>query len=187
MTKEEMINKLKTIKPTAFPTVGTDDMGIQFDVVTPDGAYTYFGGIGEWPVWFFDRLDNEHIENIKQKLKNRKKVTFNDFQGTDIFSFAKRLEIRNEVDLSKTLKDIVNYPISDDKKKVYIFGDIGSYEPELSFFDTEEEIVKYFFNNFPGSNSWESLDEVSISVYLREVEDHGEGLRLNSSDNIMDD
>lgn len=33
MTKEEMINKLKTIKPTAFPTVATDDMGIQFDVI----------------------------------------------------------------------------------------------------------------------------------------------------------
>ena len=32
MTREEMLKKLKSIKPTAFPTTATD-MGIEFDVM----------------------------------------------------------------------------------------------------------------------------------------------------------
>ena len=50
MPRKEMIEYLKTIDVRAKPTIITDDMGLQYDYVTAEGAGTGFGGMGDWPV-----------------------------------------------------------------------------------------------------------------------------------------
>ncbi len=185
MTKEEMINKLKTIKPTAFPTVATFDMGIQFDVITPNGAYTYFGGVlGDWPVWVFERLDNETIGKLQAKINNGEKLIPADFENTDLRPFAIRLGNREDFEFNEIFTNFLNYPKTEEQKNIYVYSDLGEWVPELMFFNSEEEITSYFFDNFPGSNTWDKMDDNSISSFYYELEEHGEGLYISTSDNI---
>ena len=184
MTKEEMISKLHAIKPTAFPTVITDDMGLQFDVITPTGAYTYLGAIGDWPAWYFNRLDEQVIALLENKLQNNEKFSSEDFSNTDIYSFVKKLETIDGINLTESLKEIFNYPISDKNNFIYIYCDLGQWKPEVRFYDTEMDFSKAFFNLFPGNQTWDILDENAIESYYEELQEHEEGIPYNTSSDM---
>lgn len=186
MTKEEMISKLHAIKPTAFPTVITDDMGLQFDVITPTGAYTYLGAIGDWPAWCFNRIDEKAIGILNNKLQNNENFSSDDFINTDIYLLAKKLEKVDGVDLTESLKDIVNYPYSDKNKFVYVYCDLGQWKPEVRIYDNEMDFSKAFFNDFPGSQTWDILDENAIESYYEELEEHEEGISFNTSSDLSE-
>ena len=64
-----MLKKLKSIKRTAYQTVMTYDMGLQFDIMDSTGAETNLGNTGAWPLWKFKRLSQEAIDFIATKIK----------------------------------------------------------------------------------------------------------------------
>lgn len=186
MTKEEIVSKLNKIKSTAFPTVVTTDMGVQFDVITPTGAYTYLGAIGDWPAWCFNRIDEKVTGLLKSKLQNNEKFSSNDFFNTDIYLLAKKLEKVDGVDLTEYLKDIVNYPYSDKNKFVYVYCDLGQWKPEVRIFDNEMDFSEAFFNEFPGSQTWDILDANAIESYYEALGEHEEGIPFSTSSDLSE-
>lgn len=51
MNREDKIAKLKTCTGLAYPTVMTQDMGLQYTSINKDGMYTGMGLFSEWPVY----------------------------------------------------------------------------------------------------------------------------------------
>lgn len=187
MTREEMLQKLKNIKPTAFPTTATMDMGLEFDVMDSNGVYTYLGSIGDWPLWYFERIEEKTLSAIKNKLDNHQELSSEDFKETDLYNFAKRLENREDFEFTEAFKNIVNFPKSEENKYVYVYCDLGEWVPELDFYSTEEEISNVFFGYYSTNNKWEDLDDDWLSTYYEELEEHEEGLPFNTSEDIIDD
>ena len=187
MTRDEILNKLKSLKPTAFPTTATMDMGLEFDVLTAEGAYTYLGAIGDWPVWVFDRLESSKVMELKNKIDKNINLTAEDFKNTDLYKFAKKLENREDFEFHEKFQSIINFEKSDESKYVYAYCDLGEWVPDLDFYGTDEEISKVFFSSFPGSTLWDDLDDNWLSTYYEELEEHGEGLPFNSSENLYDE
>lgn len=129
-------------------------------------------------------MDSETITKLQIKINNGDKLIPADFENTDLRPFAIRLGNRDDFEFNEVFMQFLNYPKTEDKRNIYIYSDLGEWVPELIFFNTEEEITKYFFDNFPGSNAWEDMDENSISSFYYGLEENGEGLYISSSGNI---
>lgn len=175
MTREEMLMKLKSIKPTAHPTVMTYDMGMQIDVMNSKGGTTDLGNYGDWPLWKFKRLTPEQITLIKNKSEQGN-LSLEDFANTELYLFVKQiLNNIKDVDLNKAFNSIDKYPDSNGEL-FYIFCDTGSWKFELEMFDTEEEISKEFFSRFYIDDKWDECDDDTLKEYIESLEEFGEGL-----------
>lgn len=76
MTREEMLKRLHSIKAISTQFVATYDMGLQFDVLTGEGATTDIGNVGSWPYAKMNVTDN--LKAIKERIVNGEEVTAED-------------------------------------------------------------------------------------------------------------
>ena len=182
MTREEMLTKLKGIKPTAHPTVMTYDMGMQIDIMDSTGGITDLGNYGDWPLWKFKRLTQEQITKIKNKSEQGN-LGLDDFANTGLYIFIKRiLDNIKDVDLNAAFNSIDKYP-SSEGELFYIFCDTCSWKFELEMFNTEEEISKEFFSRFNIYDKWEDCDDDTLKEYIKSLEEFGEGLCFYNTNN----
>lgn len=182
MTKTEKLEKLRGIKPTAFPTVMTYDMGLQFDTYTSKGIGNHLGEISSWPLWKIKRLSQDSLETIQEKI-NKKSLTPEDFRNTGFYQLASELLKNKNADLNTVFENIKNFPATEDSKYLYVFADTESaFLEEVLFFGTENEITQEFFERFPVFTSWEDLEESELDDCLEELRERGEGLVFNEFD-----
>lgn len=176
MTINEMLQKLKSIKRTAHPTVMTYDMGLQFDIMDSTGAETNLGNVGDWPLWKFKRLNQEEIENISEKINN-KTLKVEDFVGIEIEPFIETIISQyKEIKLYEVIKDIVKYPYSNEIPDFFVYCDTKSWSFELEIFGTENEIIEDFYKRFSIYTKWEDYDDDELANYITEIEENGEGV-----------
>ena len=175
MTRDEILSKLKSIKPTAHPTVMTNDMGLQIDVMDSTGGITDLGNYGDWPLWKFKRLSKEQLEFLQNIMKTRKLV-LEDFKNTNLYHFIEKILVNfSDADLNGVFETIIKYPDTEGEY-FFIFCDVDGYKFELTIFGTEEEISKEFFSCFDIYNKWEDYDDDTLKEYLESLEESGEGL-----------
>ena len=83
MSREELIQKLSQVSFCAIPTVITEDMGLEYDYITPNGAGSSFGNIGDWPAFKLRKIPDDQWKKIKDKVEN-KTLTVTDLNETDL-------------------------------------------------------------------------------------------------------
>lgn len=177
MTRDEMLTKLKNIKPTAFPTVATFDMGLQFDTYTSEGMGTHLGDIASWPLWKIKRLSNEKQIEVMSKIAE-KKLTAEDFKHTEFETLSSELVNNKKLDLNEIFLSLEHYPYSEEKKYLYVYSDTEGWNDEVLFFDSEELLAKYFTEVYSIYSDWDDLDDSELEECINELNDHSEGLVL---------
>ena len=145
MKKTELLEKLHSIKLGAMPTVITEDMGLQYDYICSEGAGTSFGNMGDWPLHIIKGVSKGEVAELKSKINN-KTLSDSDFTGTSFEAFH-----HDVFDIQRLSEQIpyVKYKglcsIPDDfEGDLYCLCDGLSWEPDLSFYKSEEEIAKEF-------------------------------------------
>lgn len=183
MEKRAIIEKMKTIKPTAFPVYVTTDMGLEFDVMSSDGAYTHLGKIVTWPLWIFKKLDDDLLERLENTENN---VSIEDFQNTDLYYFLLKLSKRRDFNLKKIVEEVIQfhqYCFPD--KYIYIYCDPDHIDFHFDLFNSSEEIEKKFIEDyFCELGAWEEMDEDWLNHYYEAFSNHGEGIGYYNVNNI---
>ena len=179
MTKHEKLRKLRPLRPTAFPTVATFDMGLQFDTLSGSGAGTHLGEVSGWPLWKIERLDAGEMGRILEKI-GRGELSAADFSETDFQVLSSALSKNRRLDLNSVFAGIGNFPKTEEEEYLYVFAD-AEISPcdEIMFFGTEEELSAYFLERFPIYETWEEMDEEELDGYLEAIEESGDGLSYN--------
>ena len=94
MKRDEMLNKLHSIRVGAQPTVITNDMGLQYEYVTKEGHGEGFGNMGAWPTYRLENISTEVLNRIKKKIQTRALVE-EDLQGTDLYIALRTRYVEN--------------------------------------------------------------------------------------------
>ena len=175
MTREEMLNKLHEIKISAQPTAITDDMGLQYEYVTPEGYGEGFGNMGDWPFHKIENVSQEDLAFIKEKiLKNR--LTVEDIEDTAFESFFNFIPMdisddENDVEISSFFKDLISVKTPKDGI-VYAFCDAGQWEPEVYFYNSYDEIEEAFVDMYVTYiDRWEDLSDKELEEWLIRIEE----------------
>ncbi len=180
MTREEMLKKLKSIKPTIAGLIMTYDMGLEFTVMDSTGMVTNIGNYGDWPLWKFNRLSNEVLGKIGQSIKNNSLTT--EELPEPLKNFAQNIINQyKDINLSEVFKRLLDFPVSEEKKFFYILCDTDSWTLEINFFETEEEIKNYFFNNFEILYNWDDLDNDDLQECCSIIDEDGEGIPIKDT------
>lgn len=175
MTREEMLNKLHKIKIGAQPTVITDDMGLQYEYVTPEGYGEGFGDMGDWPFHKIENVSQDDLSFIKDKIQNNC-LTVEDIENTAFEFFFNFISMdidddENDVEISNFFKDLSSVETSEDGV-VYAFCDAGQWEPEVYFYNSYDEIEEAFVNMYVTYvDRWEDLSSEELEDWLLRVEE----------------
>lgn len=176
MLREEMIEKLRNIRLTSYPTVVTFDMGMQFDVFSKDGAFTCLGEIASWPLWKLKRLSESKINDIQNKINNNS-LTCEDFVDTELRTFVEEIVQNKKGDINLLLKDVCKYPFSSEDHYIYVYSDTEGWNDEVSFWGTLEEFEEDYLKRYRAMlTDWENFSDSELKSIIEEIEEHGEGL-----------
>lgn len=186
MTIKEKINILKSSKLCAKPTVITQDMGIEFVVITSQGAGTGFGDMGQWPCFKFS-ID-EKLKEILLRVSNGNIISIDEIRK---LNFCKELcKIHDlwwgnysysEEDIVKILKRISKdlWKISADNQYFYAFSTWNGVMEEPVICSTYEQLCEVFLDNYSYlCNDYDSMDEEDIEMYYSYYDETGDNLSL---------
>lgn len=180
MNREELLKKLKTIKPTIADLVFTYDMGLQFTVMDSTGMSVNIGNYGDIPLWKFKRLTNDELNKIETSIKNNS-LTKEELPEP-IKTFADKLTKRyKNIDLSNVFSKLIEFPISNNNEFFYILCDAYSWKFEIQYFNTEEEIKNAFFNQLSVNSEWDDLSDEDLERCYSLIEEEGEGIPVRDT------
>lgn len=180
MNREELLKKLKSIKPTIGELVYTYDMGLQFTVMDSTGMSVNIGNYGEIPLWKFRRLENNELKKIEEAIKNNS-LTKEELPEP-IKTFAEAIiEHYRDIDLSNVFSKLVDFPISKTNEFFYILCDTRSWQFDIKYFNTEEEVKNEFFNQLSIDSEWEDLSDEELQNCYSLIEEEGEGIPIRDT------
>ena len=167
MSREEMINSLRKIDVCARPTVATEDMGLQYDYATSEGAGTGFGGMGDWPVHLFHPIIADKWNRIRLAIKNGL-LSEEHLRGTELFAFVENINTMGPLVLSEVLHDLLTLP-EVLEHPFYCFFDQGKWYTQMDnprFYLTEQEAKRAFISEYVFDvKSWENMDDDEIKKW----------------------
>lgn len=180
MEREELLKKLKTIKPTIAELVYTYDMGLQFTFMDSTGMSVNIGNFGDIPLWKFKRLTNEELNKIETSIKNNVFTKEELPEALKIFAedISKRYE---DIDLSNIFLRLVDFPILNNNEFFYILCDTKSWHFEIQYFNTEEEIKSEFFKQLSIDSNWDDLSDEELQNCYAVIEEEGEGIPVRDT------
>ena len=179
MTRDELLNELKSVEFCAVPTVMTMDMGIQYDYVYPEGAGSGFGGMGMWPAYFISGIENGKWIEIKQKLKSEM-LTVDDLEGTELGIFANNLfedyygACFRTIDLNDMLRGLIDLP-DDLPDRIYILfdmGDIGYEGHRPEFYIHKKDLLEAFQDAYcTDIEPWDEMGTEELQEWYERIDD----------------
>ena len=147
MKRDEMLNKLHSIRVGAQPTVITNDMGLQYEYVTKEGHGEGFGNMGAWPTYRLENISTEVLNRIKKKIQTRALVE-EDLQGTDLYLFYRQVfDIPRPESYIPEINDFFENLLSVSLKSdglLFIMCDACQWKPEAYFYSTYDELEQAF-------------------------------------------
>ena len=169
MTREELLDKLHGIRIGAQPIVITNDMGLQYEYVTPKGYGTGFGNMGDWPAYRLQHISNEKLQMLQEKIRNRT-LTVADLEDTDLtrfygYVFAANRPGNSIPDLCDFMAGLLTIESTNDGI-LYALCDAGQWDPEVHFFATYEDLESAFekeYANLP--EEWESFSSNELADF----------------------
>ena len=170
MNRTEMINALKAAGLRATPTVATEDMGLQYDYSTPEGAGTSFGGMGSWPALAFGPINPEQWKKIIEEVQSGS-LTVETLAETGLDEMFGSIYTLDKLDPADVLKNILL--VASQSGVFYCLFDTGMYYAEKpEFFASLEELEKAFIDNYCRDIiSWDEMDDSEIENWYSRLSD----------------
>lgn len=171
--KNELIHELHKVKFCSVPTVGTFDMGLQYDFISSEGAGTGLGNMLSWPAYKIRRIEDHKWQDIQSKIKDSS-LQFEDLVNTDLSSLAEvfndsvNIEYDSFADLFADLTHFPNH-LSED---FYCLFDDVSWDCEPEFFASESEVQDRFKDKYCGGQiAWENMGLDELEDWLSRSQD----------------
>ena len=149
----------------AEPTVVTDDMGIQYDYISDEGAGTSLGLFAEWPAHRVE-INDDGLRILKDKIANRS-LSLDDIKDTGVYSLLEDIGlITDEESLSEYLNDLLCIN-NTENGYIYCLYKNCDYENEdgsvLKFYSNKDDMINDFQSrHIPELTRWsEMTDEES--------------------------
>lgn len=177
MTREEMLNKLHSIRLGAQPTVITNDMGLQYEYVTKEGHGEGFGDMGDWPAYRLMNISAETLTYIQKQIRERT-LKEEDLTGTDLYLFYRYVfDIpRPEScipEICDFFEDLLSISLGDNGL-IFVLCDARQWEPEAYFYSTYDELEEAFADYYVSYiEEWENLDDDELEEWVHRIEGLG--------------
>lgn len=172
MSREEMINLLRKIDVCARPTIATEDMGLQYDYATSEGAGTGFGGMGDWPVHLFNPIKPEEWSQIRSAIQ-RGSLSEQNLKGTELMAFYDGIHTLQPIVLSELFKGLLTLPDSL-TQSFYCLYDRGKWYDRLDnprFFLSEQEVKEAFKREYVFDiTPWETMTDDELEEWVDRVQ-----------------
>ena len=177
MTKTDLIQALSQVSFCAIPTLITEDVGLQYDYITPEGAGASLGNMGEWPAFKLHNIPRERWIELKNKVTNDV-LTEADLEGTELGVLFENLhyaygELYNRFypSVSSLFKGILSLP---DDLPEYFFCrfDCGSWGDKPVFFADEKSFLEDFKAYYcEYITKWEDMSVDELQNWLDRTND----------------
>lgn len=178
MTRQEMLNKLSKITIiVANPTV-TYDMGMQFDVMTGQGALTTFGNVGQWPFMrfviteSFRALQKSLLDgyDVSEEIMLQDPICKELCKYHDMWNSSYSLE---EESLSKCLscikENIRSVDLSGDV--LFVYATVEEWDIDIRFFPDYQEFQKAMLVDWEDSvEGYEGMDDSELEGWYEIAE-----------------
>ena len=176
--REKLLSKGKGAKFCATPTVATYDMGLQYDYVMPEGVGTNLGSMGQWPAYWFSKVENDKWTEIRKALTNSR-LTMEILEGTELAEFAQAYISNSyesqfrDIELNQVLSGLLSLP-EYSPERIYAICDMGAgvYEDCISkFYDTEEEFLTAFKKEYCRDfTPWDDLENEDLIYWVERLD-----------------
>ena len=172
MTREQMIEVLIKAGIRAVPTVRSEDMGLEYDFITPKGAGKG-AGMGAWPLWRCTPI-NEKKWNEVVKAIQAGEVTVDVLHGTGLDVMLDCVQtFTEEVEYAKLLRKlpVLNRPEMD---YYSLFDDRQWYNPNdmVEFYLDEVEVLRAFADCYCRLPiSWSDMSDQEITTWYERLSD----------------
>ncbi len=172
--RKETIKQLQELGFRATPTVGTYDMGLQYDYICHDGAGTGLGNMISWPAYFFRKIDGLKWAIIREKVIDGT-LCIDDLQGTDLYEFVNGVLMNSskaeDESIAGLLCDLKDFPEHFDNVFYCLFDDV-SWDCKPEFFASEHEVQERFKDKYcRGLIAWEDMDLEELEDWLSRSQD----------------
>lgn len=186
MTREEMLEKLHSIKPGVELTALTNEGALECECVTSKGTAYEWIGMYDWPVARLRGVTNSLLKDIQIKL-SKDTLSLCDIEGTvfcdlyDGFVSSESDEGHNDnYILNAAFKSLLN--VKDfDNCELYAIFDSYSDNPMFEFFADYESMASAFGENYIGINTeWDAFDDEELALWIERLEDNFQGIPFAS-------
>lgn len=152
--KEEYLKKLKAIKLCVANMIVTYDMGLQFDVITSEGATTNIGNVGSWPCMEFQLT--EGFKEIHAKICAGEKIENTEIENDsicreictyhDMYNGDRCLEGSQFEECIDSIKDGIA-ELELPHSTFYVYASLEAWDTEIKMFDTLEAMKDFFISS----------------------------------------
>ena len=179
MTRDEMLEKLHSIKPGAELTALTSEGALECEYVTSKGTAYEWIGMYDWPVARLGGVTNSWLKNIQAKLTNNT-LSLSDIEETVFYDLYVSFvsvdcddEGRNDnaavITAFKSLLDVKDI----DNCELYAIFDAYSDNPIFEFYADYDSMALAFGENYISvSMEWEAYDDEDLALWIERLEDN---------------
>ncbi len=173
MTREEKIEKLKTISVVVTDLTVTFDMGLEFTTMTSKGVPTQMGNIGQWPCFVFNMT--EQTRNLLDKIQagevNSDELLLSTQLGETLTTYHNFYNGNSRFNEHKTsqILSILREKIQNVRSvgdRLYVYASPEDWNMEFGFFTTMEELADFFIK------IWGSAEELYENMTDEELDDY---------------
>lgn len=178
MNREEMLKELQSEKIRVGLTY-TNDMGIEYSFIVPEGAGDILGQMGDWPVYKLEKIEETKWKEIQESVANSI-VNWKTIEGTSLehflrFVYEKRKSIvsTNKLDnLNVVFQDLKNLPETLNEDFYCVFDALG-FDERLNprFYENEDLLIDGFKKQYCPESWITKWDEMSDEEIERWYED----------------
>lgn len=187
MTREEMLEKLRSIKPGAELTALTSEGALECEYVTSKGTAYEWIGMYDWPVARLCGVTNSLLKSIQAKLVEDT-LSISDIEETGFYDLYVSFvsgdsedEDRNDnAALNVALKSLLD--VKDfDNCELYAIFDSYSDNPIFEFFADYESMASAFGESYISvSTEWDAFDDEDLALWIERLEDNYQGIPFAS-------
>lgn len=180
MTREEKIDKLKTIKLCITNLTATYDMGLEFTILTSIGGEVNIGNIGNWPIGIINVTPE--LISLKRKISQGEKISIKDLENVDQLSYlitynSTPSDTRRRVDedlISNVINELTSLlsKVELHNKKIYVYSTLESWDCELKLFESYEQLEDFILKQWGGDVVfYEDMDDKQLDYYYKAAEE----------------
>ena len=181
MTREEKEAKLNSIHIVVTDIIATCDMGLEFTTMTAKGVTTQMGNVFQWPCFVFNN-EEKQMQQVVEALRTGKDITNDEILKsllgetltTVCDPYNGEFQISDDDLVSEILQMIRDNlkGIQELGSRFYVYASIESWNLQIEFFTTEENLANFFAEVFGTAEvSYESMSDEELDYYYELAEE----------------
>lgn len=181
MTREEKEAKLNSIHIVVTDIIATCDMGLEFTTMTAKGVTTQMGNVFQWPCFVFNN-EEKQMQQVVEALRTGKDITNDEILKSLLVEtlttvcdpYNGEFQISDDDLVSEILQMIRDNlkGIQELGSRFYVYASIESWNLQIEFFTTEENLANFFAEVFGTAEvSYESMSDEELDYYYELAEE----------------